>query len=48
MSKKELGTIVRNTCRRKNASVGENTFTIDTTSNTKQRAALELIKAIQM
>jgi Transposase DDE domain len=45
---KELGTIIRNTCRRKNASVGENTFTIDTTPSTKQREALALIKAIQM
>ncbi len=45
---KELGTIVRNTCRRKNASVGENTFTIDTTPNAKQCEALALIKAIQM
>jgi hypothetical protein len=44
----ELGTIVRNTCRRKNASIGENTFTIDTTPNTKQREALALIKAIEM
>jgi hypothetical protein len=45
---KELGTIIRNTCRRKNASVDENTFTIDTTPSTKQREALALIKAIQM
>ena len=45
---KELATIVRNTCLRKNASVGENTFTIDTTPNTKQRAALDLIKAIHL
>jgi hypothetical protein len=44
----ELGTIVRNTCRRKNASIGENTFTIDTTPNTKRREALALIKAIKM
>jgi Transposase DDE domain len=45
---KELGTIIRNTCRRKNASVGENTFTIDTTPSSKQQEALALIKAIQM
>jgi hypothetical protein len=45
---KDLATIIRNTCRRKNASVGENTFTIDTTPNTKQLAALDLIKAIQL
>lgn len=45
---KELETIIRNTCRRKNAGVGENTFTIDTTPNTKQRAAIDLIKAIQL
>jgi len=44
----ELGTIVRNTCRRKNASIGENTFTIDTTPNAKQREALALLKAIEM
>jgi len=44
----ELGTIVRNTCRRKNASIGENTFTIDTTPNAKQREALALIKVIEM
>ena len=45
---KELETIIRNTCRRKKAGVGENTFTIDTTPNTKQRAAIDLIKAIQL
>ena len=45
---KELATIIRNTCRRKSAGVGENTFTIDTTPNTKQLAALDLIKAIHL
>lgn len=45
---KELATLTRNTCRRKNASVGENTFTIDTTPNTKQLTALDLIKAIHL
>jgi len=44
----ELSTIVRNTCRRKNATADEDTFEIDTTPNPKQLAALDLIGAIRM
>ncbi len=41
----ELSTIIRNPCRRKNVSVGEATFNIDTTPNPKQQAALDLLTA---
>jgi transposase len=44
----ELGTIVRNTCRRTNADPDEGTFEIDTTPNAKQRQALHLIDAIRL
>ena len=44
----ELATIVRNTCRRRDADDNESIFDIDTTPNAKQRAALELINAIRM
>jgi len=44
----ELGTIVRNTCRRRNADASEATFDIDTTPNAKQRAALDLVNTIRL
>jgi transposase len=44
----ELATIVRNTCRRRDADASEQTFEIDTTPNPKQRQALELINAIRL
>lgn len=44
----ELATIVRNTCRRKNADDGRSTFDIDTTPTTQQREALRLIEAIRL
>ena len=44
----ELGTIVRNTCRRKNPEAGEATFHIDTTPSAKQHEALRLIDAIRL
>jgi transposase len=44
----ELATIVRNTCRRRDADASEQTFEIDTTPNPKQRQALELINAIRV
>ena len=44
----ELATIVRNTCRRRNAQADEPTFQLDTTPNAKQREALDLIRAIQL
>jgi len=44
----ELATIVRNTCRRRDADDNESIFDIDTTPNATQRAALELINAIRM
>lgn len=44
----ELGTIVRNTCRRRHADASEATFDIDTTPNAKQRDALALINAIRL
>jgi len=44
----ELSTIVRNTCRRKNAADGDAFFEIDTTPNQKQTAALNLINAIRL
>jgi hypothetical protein len=42
----DLGTIVRNTCRRRYAPPDEAAFDIDTTP--KQSAALDLIKAIRV
>jgi len=44
----ELGTIVRNTCRRRHADTNEATFDIDTTPNAQQREALDLINAIRL
>lgn len=44
----ELATIVRNTCRRKQADTGEATFELDTLPNATQNAALELIKKISL
>jgi transposase len=44
----ELGTIVRNTCRRRHADTHEATFNIDTTPNAQQREALDLINAIRL
>jgi hypothetical protein len=44
----ELGTIVRNTCRRRHADTHEATFDIDTTPNAQQREALDLINAIRL
>jgi transposase len=44
----ELSTIVRNTCRRKNAADGDAFFEIDTTPNQKQTVALNLINAIRL
>jgi len=44
----ELSTIVRNTCRRRDADATEQTFEIDTTPNTKQRQALDRINAIRL
>jgi hypothetical protein len=44
----DLATIVRNTCRWTNANTDEQTFDIDTTPNTKQRKALDLINAIRL
>ena len=41
-----LGTIVRNTCKRRGAAEGEATFTMTTTPTDKQREALELVQAI--
>jgi len=41
----DLATIVRNTCGWTNADTDEQTFDIDTTANTKQRKALNLINA---
>lgn len=45
---KNLSTIVRNTCRRKDSQEGAGTFTIDTQPSKKQTEAFELIKAIKM
>jgi hypothetical protein len=42
-----LGTIVRNTCRRRHADTNEATFDIDTTPSAKQRDALDLINAMR-
>ncbi|AUB83302.1 IS1634 family transposase [Candidatus Thiodictyon syntrophicum] len=44
----ELATIVRNTCRRKQASADEALFNIDTTPNPKQQTAFDLIKTIRV
>lgn len=44
----ELSTIVRNTCRRKQAPQHEPTFTITTTPNSQQQRALDLIQAIKL
>jgi transposase len=44
----ELSTLVRNTCRRKNADAKEHIFEIDTTPNAKQQEALRLIDAIRL
>ena len=44
----ELATIVRNTCRRTSADADEQTFDIDTTPNSRQRKALDLINAIRL
>ena len=44
----DLGTIVRNVCRRKQASKDEPTFTITTTPSDRQQKALDLLAAIKM
>ncbi|MGF1613373.1 MAG: transposase [Gammaproteobacteria bacterium] len=44
----ELGTLVRNTCRRRDANATEQTFDIDTTPNAKQRQALDRLNAIRL
>ena len=43
---KELSTIVRNVCRRKQSPDNEPTFTMATTANAKQQRALDLLEAI--
>jgi transposase len=43
---KELSTIVRNVCRRKQPADNEPTFTMVTTANAKQKRALDLLEAI--
>jgi transposase len=43
---KELSTIVRNVCRRKQSPDNEPTFTMITTANAKQQRALDLLEAI--
>jgi hypothetical protein len=43
---KELSTIVRNVCRRKQSADNEPTFTMVTTANAKQKRALDLLEAI--
>jgi len=45
---KDLGTIVRNTCRRKHASASEGTFQITTTPNVRQQRALDLLEKIRV
>ena len=45
---RHLATIVRNTCRPKNARTGEATFTLTTQPNPKQAQALELLATITM
>jgi transposase len=42
----ELSTIVRNTCKTRNAGAGAGTFQMVTVPNTTQRRALELVEAI--
>jgi hypothetical protein len=44
----ELGTVVRNTCRRKGADVDEPAFAIATIPNPKQQRALDLAAAIRV
>jgi hypothetical protein len=43
---KDLSTIVRNLCRRKQAPDNEPTFTMITTASAKQQRALDLLEAI--
>jgi transposase len=43
---KELSTIVRNVCRRKQSADNEPTFAMVTTANAKQQRALDLLEAI--
>lgn len=43
---KDLSTIVRNTCRRKEAGATESSFSIDTTPSRSQQKAFELLKRI--
>lgn len=43
---KELSTMVRNVCRRKQSLANEATFTMVTTANAKQQRALDLLEAI--
>ena len=45
---KNLSTIVRNTCRRRDAAEKGITFTIDTQPSEKQAKALQLVKSIKM
>ena len=45
---RELSTVVRNTCRRKQATQHEPAFTITTTPNARQQRALDLIQAIRL
>ena len=45
---KNLTTIVRNTCRRKDGQEGSGTFTIDTQPSGTQTKAFELVKSIRM
>jgi Transposase DDE domain len=45
---RNLATIVRNTCRPKNARTGQATFTLTTQPTPKQAQALELLAAIKM
>jgi transposase len=44
----ELGTVVRNTCRRKGADADEATFTVATIPSAKQQRALDLIAALRV
>jgi transposase len=45
---KDLSTIVRNTCRRKEAEATESSFSVDTTPSPSQQRAYELIKQISV
>jgi hypothetical protein len=45
---KNMATIVRITCRRKDVQKTENTFTIDTLQSEKQAKAFELVKSIKV